>query len=296
VSRRGWLLFAFMCVIWGVPYLLIRVAVRELTPATLVCGRTALATAALVPIAAARGELRGLAAAWRPLLLFAIVEIGIPWLLLNSAEQHLTSSLTALLIAASPLVAATTVAAIGDDDRLGGRRAAGLLVGLGGVVAVVGLNLGGVTAPAVLEAIGVAVAYAVGPIILARYLSDLPSLGVISVSLAACAVAYAPVAAVQAPHALPAGRVLASLVALALVCTAVGFVVFLALIAEVGPARATVITYVNPAVAAILGVVVLSEPFTAGMGIGFVLVLAGSYLATHRAPDRARLAPAAGEP
>lgn len=285
-----------MCVIWGVPYLMIRVSVRELTPSTLVFARTAIAAGILLPIAAARRELRPLLAAWRPLLAFAAVEIGVPWLLLASAEEHLTSSLTALLIAAVPLVGAVTAMATGNDDRLGPRRLTGLLVGLVGVAAVVGLNVGGASVAALLEVFGVALGYATGPIILSRYLSDLPGIGVIAVSLGLGAAAYAPVTAFQLPHRLPSGRVLASVGGLALACTAVAFLVFFALVAEVGPVRATVITYVNPAVAAILGVVVLDEPFTAGMGIGFALVLLGSYLATHRAPERPRLSPAIGDP
>ena len=108
-----------MCVIWGIPYLLIRVAVRELAPATLVFARTGLASAALLPVAAYRRELRPLLAAWRPLLVFAAVEIGVPWLLLNTAETHLESSLTALLVAATPLVAALIVMATRHEDRLG---------------------------------------------------------------------------------------------------------------------------------------------------------------------------------
>ena len=286
MTKRGWLLFGSLCVIWGIPYLLIRVSVRELTPATLVFGRTALASALLLPVAAKRGELRPLAARWRPLLAFAVIEIAAPWLLLGSAERRLTSSLTGLLLAAVPLIGAVVAGLSGDDDPLGGRRLLGLLLGLGGVSALVGLDVGG-TSPAPLAEVGsVAVCYAVGPIVLARTLSDLPSLGVIAASLTACAIGYAPVAAFQLPSKVPAGRVLASVVALAVVCTAVAFVVFFALIAEVGPARATVITYINPAVAALLGVTVLNEPFSVGMAAGFALVLAGSVLATQ--PNRSR--------
>jgi len=295
VTRRGWLLFASLCVIWGIPYLLIRVAVRELSPATLVFGRTSIAALLLLPIAASRGELRPLLARWRPLLAFAAIEIALPWLLLGSAERRLTSSLTGLLLAAVPLIGAVVAGASGDDDRIGGRRLAGLLLGLGGVSALVGLDLGGMSVLPLAEVGMTAVCYAVGPIVLSRWLSHLPRLGVIAASLTLCALAYAPVAAFQLPSSLPAGRVLASVVTLAVVCTAIAFIVFFALIAAVGPARATVITYVNPAIAALLGVTVLSEPFTAGMGLGFALVLAGSFLATapNAAPARA---PAAAEP
>jgi drug/metabolite transporter (DMT)-like permease len=271
-----------MCVIWGIPYLLIRVAVRELTPGTLVFCRTALGALLLLPIAARRSELRVLRPYWLPLLVFAAIEIGLPWLFLSSAEETLTSSLTALLIAAVPLVGAAVTMVTGDDERLDRRRLAGLLVGMAGVAAVVGLDVGQVTALALVEVALVIVGYATGPIILARYLRELPSLGVIAASLTLCALAYAPVAAVQWPSHTPAAKVISSVLGLAIVCTAIAFVLFFALIAEVGPVRATVITYVNPAVASLLGVVILNERFTAGMAVGFALVLAGSYLATLR--------------
>ena len=271
-----------MCVIWGIPYLLIRVAVRELTPATLVLARTALAAVLLLPLAAYRSELRPVLRAWRPLVAFAVVEIAVPWPLLSSAEERITSSLTALLIAATPLVGSAIVLVTGDDERLGRRRLLGLLIGIAGVAAVVGLDVSGVSIPALLEIGAVTVCYATGPIILTRYLSDLPGIGVITLSLVLCAVLYAPVGIAQAPSSVPSANVLASVVVLAVVCTSVAFVLFFALIAEVGPVRATVITYINPAVATVAGVAVLNEPFTAGMAIGFVLVVLGSYLATQR--------------
>jgi len=282
MSRRGLLLFSAMCVIWGIPYLFIKIAVRDLTPAMLVFSRTGLAVLLLLPLAASRGQIRPLLRHWRWVVVFAVVEIAIPWWLLASAEQHLSSSLTALLIAAVPLIGAVVAWSTGGRDRLGWRALAGLAVGMAGVAALVGLDTAGAGATGVLEAGAVAVCYAVGPIILDRRLSDLPALGVISVSLALCALAYAPVAAVEHPKAVPGAEVLTAVVVLALVCTAIAFLVFFALIAEIGPVRATVITYVNPAVAAAAGVTFLGESFTAGMAVGFVLVLAGSVLATRR--------------
>jgi drug/metabolite transporter (DMT)-like permease len=283
VTRRGWILFASMCVIWGVPYLMIRVAVRELSPVTLVCARTGIAALLLLPIAAARGELRPLLARWRPLVLFSAVEIAIPWLLLSSAERRITSSLAGLLIAAVPLVGTAVTAAMGDRDVLDARRLAGLALGIVGVAALVGLDVGNTSVGALVEMAGVAVCYAVGPIMLSRTLDDAPPLGVVAASLALSAVAYAPVAAFQLPSAWPPPKVISSVLGLAVLCTAIAFLLFFALIAEAGPVRATVITYVNPAVAAALGVALLSESFTTGMGVGFVLILAGSFLATGRA-------------
>lgn len=292
MTRRGLLLFASMCVIWGIPYLLIRVAVGELSPATLVFLRTGVAALILMPIAIARGGLRGIGARWVPLVAFAAVEIGIPWLLLASAEQKISSSLAGLLISAVPLVATLIAPLFGNRDWIGGTGVIGLLVGMAGVAAIVGFDLRA-SAPIALVEMGlVAISYAIGPAILARFLTGVPSVSVIGISLTLCALAYAPVAILQWPHAVPSVPVLASVATLAVVCTAVAFLLFFALIAEVGPVRSTVITYVNPAVAAVLGVAVLRESFTLGMGLGFVLVIAGSVLATRRratptpAPER----------
>ena len=274
-----------MCVIWGIPYLMIRVAVRELAPVTLVFLRTGLAALLLVPIAAHRGELRPLLARWRPLLAYTAIEVAVPWVLLSRAETKLTSSLTGLLIAAVPLVGALIVSSSGERERLGGRRWVGLFVGLCGVAAIVGLDLSHVNVVALVEIALVAVCYAVGPIILSRYLAGLPPLAVVAASLALSALVYAPLAAFRWPSHAPSAHVVESVVGLAVVCSAAAFLIFFALIAEVGPVRATVITYVNPAVAAVVGVVLLSERLTAGMLLGFALVLAGSVLATGRGPE-----------
>jgi drug/metabolite transporter (DMT)-like permease len=289
ITHRGWVLFAAMCVIWGIPYLLIKVAVRDLSPAALVLGRTAIAAALLLPIAAMRHELRPVLGRWAPVLAFAAIEIAVPWVLLGVAEQRISSSLAGLLIAGVPLVGAVIARTTGARERLGAQSVLGLFLGLAGVAAIVGLNLDGASAPSLAAIAAVAVCYAVGPVILQRYLSDLPALGVIAASLGVTAVAYVPIAAFSLPDRMPSATVVGSVVALAVVCTAVAFVLFFALIAEIGPVRATVITYVNPAVAAVLGVAILDERFTVGMGAGFVLVLAGSVLATR---PGARAAPA----
>jgi len=284
-----------MCVIWGVPYLLIRIAVRDLSPAMLVLSRTSLAALLLLPLAAARKELRPLLPFWRPLLVFAAIEIAIPWVLLGSAEQHISSSLTALLIAAVPLIAAAIAATTGARERLGGTRALGLFLGVVGVAAIVGVSLDGASAWPIVEVLGVAVCYAVGPAILQHYLAHLPAMGVIAASLGVTAVAFVPIALLAPSSETPSATVVASVVGLAVVCTALAFVLFFSLIAEIGAARATVITYVNPAVAAVLGVLVLNETFTVGMGVGFVLVLVGSVLATRPPAGSARSLEAAAE-
>ena len=282
MTRRGLALFGLMSVIWGIPYLFIRVAVAEITPATLVFGRTAIAAAILLPIAVARVDLRAVLARWRWVVAFAAVEIAVPWVMLGSAEQHVSSSLAALLIAGVPLVGTAFALATGSVDRTTRAGVLGLLIGLIGVVAIVGADFETSDATALVQIAVVIVGYAIGPAILARRLGGLPSVGVMALSLGLCALVYLPIAAVQWPSVMPSANVLASIAILAVVCTACAFLVFAALIVEIGPVRATVITYVNPAVAAVLGVLVLNETFSVAMGIGFALVILGSTLATRR--------------
>jgi len=285
VSRRGWLLFAAMCLIWGVPYLLIKVAVRDIDPATVVFLRTGVAAVVLTPLAVRRGGLRDLLARWRPLLAYTLVEVTAPWWLLSDAERHISSALAGLLLAAVPLLGVVVARLTATPEVVDARRLAGLVLGIGGVAALVGLQLGEIDLVAVGAVLLTALGYATGPLILSRRLADLPAEGVVAASLVVTAVVWSPSALFAWPHHVSA-KATASVLTLALVCTAAAFLVFFALIAEVGPARATVITYINPAVAISLGVAVLGEHFTVGMAVGFPLVLAGSVLATMRSLDR----------
>ncbi|MBO0830831.1 MAG: EamA family transporter [Actinobacteria bacterium] len=283
MSRRGWMLFVSMSLIWGIPYLLIKVADGGVAPAVLVLARVTIGAAILIPIAVGRRELAPLLPYWRWLILFALVEIITPWLLLSEAETRLSSSLSGLLIASVPILVAVFGRLTGGQERLTPIRWAGLLVGLGGVALLVVGNGTHGDAGSVAEVLGVAVCYSIGPLIVARKLSELPSLGMTAACLAFAAVVYAPIAALAWPQAMPSGQVVAALAGLAVVCTAVAFVLFFALIAEAGPARASVITYVNPAVAVILGIAVLGEKLTATMAVAFLLILGGSVLATRKA-------------
>jgi drug/metabolite transporter (DMT)-like permease len=277
-----------MSLIWGIPYLLIKVADGGVAPPVLVLARVAIGAALLLPIAIRRRELAPLLPYWRWLVLFAVVEIITPWLLLSEAETRLSSSLSGLLIASVPILVAVFGLLTGGQDRITPARWAGLLVGLGGVALLVVSNGTNGDAGSVAEVLAVAVCYSIGPLIAARKLSELPSLGMTAACLAFAAVVYAPIAAVTWPHAVPAAKVLASLAGLAVISTALAFILFFALIAEAGPARAAVITYVNPAVAVALGVIVLGERLTAQMAIAFALILGGSVLATRATRQRAR--------
>jgi drug/metabolite transporter (DMT)-like permease len=220
-------------------------------------------------------------ARWRWIVVFAAVEIAIPWVALGSAEQHITSSLAALLIAGVPLVGAGIALLTGGADRFGRSGAVGLLIGLVGVGAIVGADIATSDVTALAQVGVVVVGYALGPAILARRLDGLPTVAVMALSLALCAVVFLPISLTQWPSSMPSSDALISVVILAVVCTATAFLLFGELIESIGPVRATVITYVNPAVAAILGVLVLDEIITAPMVVGFVLVIVGSVLATR---------------
>lgn len=283
MSRRGWALFIAMCLIWGIPYLLIKVAVSDISPVTLVFFRTVIGAVIIVPIALARGNVGPALRHWRWIALYTAVEVALPWFLVSDAELRLSSSLTALLIAATPFVGVLLGRLTGSDDRFDARRLFGLVVGFVGVAVLVGLNVSVRDLGAAGEIGLVAIGYALGPLIISRKLADAPPIGVVAMSLVLPAIVYAPLGLSHLPAAIPSPQVLLAIGLLGVVCTALAFLLFFALIADVGPVRATVITYVNPAVALALGVALLGEPLTIGAIAGFALILAGLFLATRRA-------------
>jgi drug/metabolite transporter (DMT)-like permease len=282
MSLRGWVLFAAMSIIWGVPYLLIKVAVEGVSVPVLVLARTAVGALVLIPLTLRRGAWAPVLAHWKPVAVFAFFEIIAAWLLLTDAERHISSSLTGLLIAASPIVATLLDRLTGGEHPLTVKRMAGLGVGLIGVAVLAGPALTGGSAWPVTQVLMVSVCYAIAPLVAARYLGDVPTLPMTAACLGLAAIVYAGPAAATWPDTVPETRVLLALAALAVICTAVAFIIFFALIREVGAARALVFTYVNPAVALAAGVIVLNEPLTPWNLAGLALILTGSVLATRR--------------
>ncbi len=290
MTRRGWLLFAALGLIWGIPYLLIRVSVREVSPGFLVFVRTAGGALLLAPLVLRENRSRAggpggpawrsLARHWKPLVVYTAVEIGAPWWLLFDAEKKVTSSLAGLLVAAVP-IAGALIARVAGTDHLDRRRLAGLGLGIVGVASLVGFDVGGSDWLAASSFLVVVAGYALGPWILGRHLSDLPGVSVVAASLALCALAYTPFAVLQWPARPVSAGAVWSMAGLTVLCTAVAFTTMFALVGEVGAMRATVVTYLNPAVAVVLGVSVLGEHFGPASAVGFLLVLAGSFLATR---------------
>ena len=283
MSRRGWVLFLSMSVIWGIPYLLIKVEVEDLSPVLVVFGRCLVGAVLLLPWAAAKGWLRPALRHWKALLLFTALEMAVPWLLLSYAETSLSSSLTGLLVATTPFVAAVAGRIAGDEDRLTAVRLAGMALGVVGIVALLGLDVSGAQLLPIVAVAVVVVGYATGPMVVTHALPEVPGVAASALALTVTGIIYAPFAIPDLGEAVHApAKALLAVAGLGVVCTALALAVFFLLIREVGPQRALVITFVNPAVAVLLGVLLLGEDFTLGIALGLPLVLAGCVLATRR--------------
>jgi drug/metabolite transporter (DMT)-like permease len=290
MSARAWVSFAAVSTLWGMPYLFIKVAVDDGVPPILLAWvRVVLGACVLLGLAWRAGTLRTLRGRWRWLAVFGVAEVAVPFPLIAAGERHVASSLAAIIVAAAPLFVALLALRFDASERVTGRRLVGLLVGLTGVVALVGIDVAG-RADELLGALAVLTAafgYAVGPMVLKRHLADLDPRASMGAALLVAAVALSPAAAVSVPSSVPSTSALVSLAVLGLFCTAAAFVFYGALVAEAGPGRALVITYVAPVVALALGVAVLGEHVGTGAVVGLLLILAGSWLSTDgRVPPR----------
>jgi drug/metabolite transporter (DMT)-like permease len=282
MSTRVWLAFLALGVIWGMPYFFIKLAVNEISPVWVAWGRLLCASLLLLPIAAWRGQLRGILRHWRVIVPFALVELVGPFYLIALGEQRVSSSLAGILLAGVPLVVVIVAPLMGVHEKVGARRLVGLFTGLLGVFALLGLDIGGdsrgwLGAGAILLA---AVGYAVGPLIVQRHLAGVDSLAVVAASVAVGFIVLTIPAILTVPAAMPSAVALSSVAILGVVCTALALVLFVYVISRAGASRAAVVTYINPAVALILGVFILDESFGVGPAVGLLLILFGSWLAT----------------
>jgi drug/metabolite transporter (DMT)-like permease len=291
MSRRAWVLFIAMSALWGLPYLLIKIAVADLQPTLLVFVRLGMAAIVLLPIAIATGSLTGIRRRWRRLVLIAVIGIVAPFLLIAYGELHVTSSLAALLIASDPLFVVLMALPFDRSERPGGARLMGLLLGFVGVAVLLGLDVGGDTLGVIGGVLIVlaSICYATSAL-LVKGLKGMPMLGSATLTVGLAAIILAPAAAFNLPSSLPGPNTIIAILALGLVCTALAYVLYYSLIVEAGAARASIITYVNPAVAVLLGVLVLREPFTGGTLVGFGLIILGCALATGVLHGRRQLA------
>lgn len=284
MTRRGFWLFAALSVLWGIPYLLIRVAVRQIDPGVLVVARTLPASLLLLPLVLHRREFASMVKNFKWIFLFGAIEFGVPWYLMGTVEKHVTSSLTSLMIATVPLFSLAISKVRRVQEHMTPKRWFGLFIGAIGIISLVGLDVRGGELRWVGLMFFICLGYAIGPVILATKVRDVAGIAVVAGATGAIGLVWVPYAATHWPQQV-SGKTLLALAALSLACTVGAFLVFFELIKEIGAARATVVTYTNTAIAVSLGIVFLSEPLTTGIAIGFPLVLVGSYFATSAKPQ-----------
>ena len=284
MTRRAWGLFLLVGLLWGVPYLFIKVAVRDFSPAVIVCGRTAIGALVLIPLAIANKSIIDAIRGWRFVLLYAVGEMVGPWFLITTAEKKISSGLAGLLIATVPIWSTIITSLYGDKTVWQRRRLFGIAIGFIGVVALVGIEsiTGNVSPLAIGFVVISAVLYAYSTIMVTTNLPNVSGLAINSVAMAFTAILFLPFAIAQWPVDPISLQSESSLIALGIFSTAMAFYYFFIVMAEIGPARASLVTYLNTAFAVLLGVIILGEPLTLGIAIGLPLVLIGSYFASRK--------------
>lgn len=285
MTRQGWILFAFLCLVWGAPYLLIKIAVAEVSVPFLAFARAGVGAIALLPFAFMQGGFGWIAKRWLPVAAFCLVEMIVPWGLIAHGELTVASSTAGLLIALTPIATFVMTRFTGAGERLGARRWLGLTLGLAGVFVLAAPELSG-SLLGVVEIVLAAICYALGSIIAARWLKDVPAIPLTASCLLGAAFVYATPAALTAPTNLPSPAALSSIIGLGVFCTALAFAAFFVLVREAGPERTSYITYVAPAISVFAGALILSEPLDASLVVAFAFILCGSWLGTSR-PRRA---------
>jgi drug/metabolite transporter (DMT)-like permease len=296
MTRRSWLLMGLLAALWGASYLFIKVALEDgVQPVFLVFARLALGAIVLVPIAIGQGALDGLRGRWGAIAFMAVVQVTVPFLLITYGEQHIASSLTGILVSAAPIFTVLLAIRFDDDERPRGVAAAGVVMGILGVVLLFGVDLSGDAAALAggLMVLLASLGYAIGGLYLKHRLRGVPALGIAASTLVISALLLAPAALFALPAAVPAAKATLSLLVLGAGGTGIAFLIFYTLIADIGPGRASLVAYIAPGFAVLYGVWLLSEPLTAGAVLGLALILAGSWIAAEgRLPGQARAVPA----
>ena len=285
MSRRAYFHFAVSGLFWGIPYLLMKVAVRDFPPAVIVCGRVLIGAAILIPLAIHQKVLMDAIRGWRYVLPYAIFEMMIPWILITNAEKKISSGLAGLLIATVPIWSTIFASLAGDKTVWHSKRLVGIAVGFAGLVGLVGYEsiFGETDIISILMMLVAAISYSFAVNMISIKLPDVSGIAINGMAMFITAVAYAPLMIMQCPATGTVSKESAlSLLALGIFCTALAFISFFIVMKEIGPARASIGTYVNTAVAVVLGVIILSEPLTLGIIIGLPLVMIGSFLASRK--------------
>ncbi len=284
MSRRNWFLFIFVGFLWGIPYLLIKVAVDELSPAVIVFSRVAIGSAILIPMAMKLGSLMPAIKAWRYVIPYAIGEMIGPWFLITAAEEKMSSGLAGLLVATVPIWATLIASMHGDKTVWQSKRLIGIFVGFIGIVLVVGIESfsGRQSIVAIFMILIAAIGYAWAVTMVTTKIPHIEPISINAVAMVFTMIVYLPFLILHAPEKTPSIEAIGSVIVLGLFPTALAFILFFQLIKDIGTARGSLVTYLNTAFAVLLGVIILREPFTLGIAIGLPLVLIGSYFASRK--------------
>ncbi len=290
MSRRNWFLFIFVGFLWGIPYLLIKVAVEELSPTIIVLSRVVIGSAILVPMAMRRGSLMPAIKAWRYVIPYAIGEMIGPWFLITAAEEKMTSGLAGLLVATVPIWATLIASLHGDKTVWQSKRLIGILIGFIGIVLVVGIESfsGRQSIVAIFMILIAAIGYAWAVTMVTSKIPHIEPISINAVAMVFTVIVYLPFLFLYMPDKVPSTEALGSVIILGLFPTALAFILFFQLIKDIGTARGSLVTYLNTAFAVMLGVIILNEPFTLGIAIGLPLVLIGSYFASRKTTTSAQ--------
>ena len=298
MDRRAWTLLYILGAIWGASYLFIKIGVRDLSPAMVAWVRIALAAMVLAPLAARSGALavaRGSGIMW--LALVGAIQVAGPFLLIGAAEEEISSGLAGILVASAPLFTALLAIRFDQEERSTGSRLTGVLLGLGGVAVLLGVDLNGSSAELLggLAVLLAGLGYAVGGFLVKKRLAAVPPIGLAAWVMIASSVVLLPVAIATLPESAPGIGPVAAVSALGVLGTGVAFAIFYALMGTVGPARTFIVTYLAPGFAIAYGAIFLDEAITVSTIAGLALILCGSYLAAGRAAPAER-GLGAGEP
>ena len=273
--------------LWGIPYLFIKVAVDPdggFSPAIVVCLRTAIGAAILLPWAIRQKTLGDAIRGIRYVAPYAVLEMIGPWILIGTAEQKISSGLAGLLVASVPIWATIFASLKGDKTVWQRKRLFGIAIGFVGLVLVVGIESikGGADPLSILMVLVASIAYAYAVMFVQSGLPGVSGVAINGVAMLITAIFYLPFTVVQWPSHHINQSAIWSVVALGIFSSGIAFAIFFILVDIIGVARASLVTYLNTAFAVILGVIILGEPITTGIIIGLPLVLLGSYLASRK--------------
>jgi drug/metabolite transporter (DMT)-like permease len=287
MSRRNLILFILVGFLWGIPYLFIKVAVdpeNGFSPAIVVFGRVFIGALVLIPIAIYDKTFFNAIKHWRYIAVYALFEMVGPWILIGTAEQKISSGLAGLLVSSVPIFSTLIASRYGDKSVWQPKRLFGIAIGFLGVFLLLGIeSITGSSDPiSIVMVLAASLAYAFAVIYITRKVPDGSGVAINGIAMAMTAVFYSPALFFLWPDRAVSTEAIYSLIGLGVFSTGIAFAVFFTVMAEIGPTRASLVTYMNTAFAVVLGIIILNEPLTVGIIVGLPLVLIGSYLASRR--------------